>query len=152
MTDVCFPYLGTVKNPKPRLQLVRAQASVERVVRLLCLIASPQMGGGRILPSAERRVRLIAHIGLAQCEQHVFFILQIIVLRWILTIRINLGHQKHNVRMFTPRFDPDHYDIPYYNVDRKHTFAATLDNRFEDVALVVDALTALVGTTRWIQA
>lgn len=53
------PHLLSIKRPEPALQLIRVQASVERVVRQLVLPASIEIGRGRVFPSAERRVRLI---------------------------------------------------------------------------------------------
>lgn len=58
------PYLLSIENPEPPLELVRVHASVERVVRLLVLRTPSEVARGRALPSAECRVRLVPRLAL----------------------------------------------------------------------------------------
>ncbi len=57
-------HLRPVEDPEPPLQLLRVEASVDRVELLQDLPAALEIGGGCTLPSAERRVRLVPCFGL----------------------------------------------------------------------------------------
>ena len=65
-----LPYLGTVEDPKPPLKLVSVQSPVKWFGNIQCIVAFRQIGIGRVLPSTERRVRLIALLRLGEREQH----------------------------------------------------------------------------------